>query len=175
MLASVVFFGAHVGPVHAWPGPGMAAIDGVLDADMGGLGALELVLVHMRFDPSHLDHAGRTADACVGLRGMGFAFLGLAALIVIALGRMRHATEQRRLELARRLLEQGVEPPHELLGSVVRSDLRRGIVLISAGVGLLAAAVVTADHALAPAGLIPGFIGIGYLVSYLVARRGPGG
>lgn len=111
------------------------------------------------------------AEACGSLRGVGFAFLGLAAIVVIALGRMRLATEQKRLDVARRLIEQGMDPPPELLMGPARNDLRRGIVLVFAGAGLFAAGLLSADHAMSAGGLIPEFIGFGYLLSYWLAAR----
>ncbi|GEM_PF-6004882 len=116
-------------------------------------------------------HAEGAAGPCHGLRGVGFAFLGLTALVLIALGRMRHIAELRKLEIARKLVEQGFVVPADLIASTARIDLRRGLVLVFTGVGLLAAAAVSGDPALGPMGLIPAFIGVGYLVSYRVAMR----
>jgi hypothetical protein len=113
----------------------------------------------------------RSADAreCQDLRGVGFAFLGLAAVVVIAVGRMRLATEQRRLEVARRLIEQGFEPPDGLFTAPARRDLRKGVVLVFAGLGLVISGMMLGDRGMAAGGLIPAFIGIGYLVSHRLA------
>ncbi|MBC8068048.1 MAG: hypothetical protein IAG13_06925, partial [Deltaproteobacteria bacterium] len=72
---------------------------------------------------------GGDPAACGSMRGFGVAFLALAALVVIALGRMRLSAEHKRLDLARRLVEQGLEPPSGLLSAPARADLRRGLVL----------------------------------------------
>ncbi|MFV8754231.1 DUF6249 domain-containing protein [Nannocystaceae bacterium ST9] len=104
-----------------------------------------------------------------GFQAFDLAFLAVVALIVISAIRFRHATTRKRLELARRMVEKGIEPPPELLGSNTGSDLRRGLVLVFTGVGLLAASLVGGSEGLSPAGLIPGFIGIGYLVSHRFA------
>lgn len=141
------------------------------------LGGLQSVGVVFGLDP----HG--SAVECHDLRGVGFAFLGLAAVVVIALGRMRLATEQRRLELARKLIEKGFEPPDGLFSAPVRRDLRKGVVLVFAGLGLVVAGMMLGDRGMAAGGLIPAFIGIGYLVSYRLAtaeanaeaRREPGG
>ncbi|MCA9655761.1 MAG: hypothetical protein H6712_08265 [Myxococcales bacterium] len=113
-------------------------------------------------------HDGSAAD-CHDLRGVGFAFLGLAAVVVIAVGRMRLATEQRRLDVARRLIERGMELPQGLLTAPARRDLRKGIVLVFAGLGLVIAGMMLGDRGMAAGGLIPAFIGIGYLVSHRLA------
>lgn len=116
-------------------------------------------------DPRH------SVDAmeCHDLRGVGFAFLGLAAVVVIAVGRMRLATEQRRLEIARRLIEKGFEPPDGLFTAPARRDLRKGVVLVFAGLGLVISGMMLGDRGMAAGGLIPAFIGIGYLVSHRLA------
>jgi len=111
----------------------------------------------------------RSATECHDLRGVGFAFLGLAAVVMIAFGRMRVATEQRRLEVARRLIEKGFEPPDGLFMAPAHRDLRKGVVLVFAGLGLVIAGMMLGDRGMAAGGLIPAFIGIGYLVSYRLA------
>lgn len=104
-----------------------------------------------------------------GFRAFDLAFLAVVALIVISAIRFRHATTRKRLDLARRMVEKGIEPPPELLGSNTGSDLRRGLVLVFTGVGLLVASLLGGSQGLSPAGLIPGFIGVGYLVSHRFA------
>ncbi len=114
-----------------------------------------------------------------GFRAFDLAFLAVVALIVISAIRFRHATARNRLELARRMVEKGMEPSPELLGTTTGSDLRRGLVLVFTGVGLLLASLLGGSGGLSPAGLIPGFIGIGYLISHrfagLVGPSGPKG
>ena len=105
------------------------------------------------------------------------AFLALLVIAVIAVVRIRQSSEQNRLELARRYIEKGMNPPPTLFPSAAGNDLRRGIVLVFTGLGLLCASLVASGwshgvQGLGPAGLIPGFIGLGYLVSYACAVRG---
>jgi len=106
-----------------------------------------------------------------GLPILGLGLLGLAAVVVLALGRMRLANEHKRLDVAQTLIEQGIEPPASLLANPARTDLRKGIVLLFAGGGLLAAGLMTADRGMAAGALVPEFIGAGYLVSYWLAAR----
>lgn len=122
-------------------------------------------------DPHGTGHGG----APRGLPILGLGLLGLAAVVVLALGRMRLANEHKRLDVAQRLIEQGVEPPASLLANPVRNDLRKGIVLLFAGGGLLAAGLLTGDRGMAAGALVPEFIGAGYLVSYWLAARSQGG
>ena len=63
-----------------------------------------------------------------------------------------------------------MEPPAELLARP-GNDLQRGIVLVFAGVGLLLASYVSRGAELSPAGLVPCFVGIGYLLSHRFATK----
>jgi hypothetical protein len=141
---------------------------GIADVQQGCSGAIGYVLEFdsMLFAPQ--------SSPCGGFRAFDLAFLAVVALIVISAIRFRHATTRRRLELARRMVEKGLEPPPELVGAHNGSDLRRGLVLVFTGVGLLLASLLGGTGQLSPAGLIPGFIGIGYLVSHRFAIRGGG-
>ena len=119
--------------------------------------------------PAHCNSAGSLV--------LDIAFLALLVIAVIAVVRVRHTSEQSRLELARRYIEKGMNPPPTLFPSAAGNDLRRGIVLVFTGLGLLCASLVAGGwshgvQGLGPAGLIPGFIGLGYLVSYACAVRG---
>lgn len=114
-----------------------------------------------------------SSGPCSSFQTFDVAFLAVVALIVISAIRFRHATAQRRLDLARRMVEKGIEPPADLLGNRGGSDLRRGLVLVSTGVGLVLASWFGGGGELSPAGLIPGFIGLGYLISHRFA--GPQG
>ncbi|TPV93110.1 MAG: hypothetical protein B7733_22310 [Myxococcales bacterium FL481] len=111
------------------------------------------------------------SGSCGGLRVWDLAFLGLVAIVLVAAIRFRHLAIQRRLELARRMVERGLEPPSELWGASPGGDLRRGVVLLCTGVGALVTAHASDHWSLAPLGLIPGFIGLGYLLSYRFASR----
>ncbi|HLT35890.1 MAG TPA: DUF6249 domain-containing protein [Enhygromyxa sp.] len=143
---------------------------GIADVQQGCSGVIGYVLEFdsMLFAPE--------SPACSGFRAFDLAFLAVVALIVVSAIRFRHATTRRRLELARTMVEKGIEPPPELVGAHKGSDLRRGLVLVFTGVGLLLASLLSSSWGggkdLSPAGLIPGFIGLGYLVSHRFAVRG---
>ncbi len=100
-----------------------------------------------------------------------------ASIVAIVMGviSVRHQTARRRLDLARVMVERGMEPSADLLGQRVdrNVDLRRGVVLCFLGVGIvLAGALNRAPEGMM--GLIPGFIGLGYLVSYYLMAKGRG-
>lgn len=138
---------------------------GIADAQQGCAGVIGYVLEFdsMLFAPQAPAGSFRAFD---------LAFLAVVALIVISAIRFRHATTRSRLDLARKMVEKGIEPPPELVGAQNGSDLRRGLVLVFTGVGLLLASLLGGGKDLSPAGLIPGFIGVGYLVSHRFAVRG---
>ena len=99
------------------------------------------------------------------------AALGVLALLIVAALRFRHATAKQRLDLARLMVDKGMEPPADLLVPPGSHDLRRGLVLVTAGVGLLVYGFWTDPNAPSAAGLIPGFIGLGYLLSHRFAAH----
>lgn len=124
-------------------------------------------------DPAVAQAHGSSAGSLV----LDVAFLALLVIAVVAVVRIRQSSEQSRLELARQYIEKGMNPPPTLFPSAAGNDLRRGIVLVFTGLGLLCASLVASGwshgvQGLGPAGLIPGFIGLGYLVSYACAVRG---
>lgn len=120
--------------------------------------------------------ASPSASACSSSQVFDLAVLLLIIIAVIAVVRVRHATERRRLDLARTYIEQGMQPPTQLFPSAARTDLRKGIVLVALGLGVMVAAFVgqatsTSEAGdFAPVGFIPLFIGLGYLVSFTVAK-----
>lgn len=124
-----------------------------------------------------IDPAGPQVACGGGSLILDVAFLALLVVAVIGVVRIRQRTEENRLELARQYIEKGMNPPPTLFPSAAGNDLRRGIVLVFTGLGLLCASLVASGwshgvQGLGPAGLIPGFIGLGYLVSYACAVRG---
>ena len=120
-------------------------------------------------------HPHEASPPCAGFRVVDFGFIALAALAIVLALRFRHTTQKRRLELARQMVERGMEPPDHLLGRDGSADMRRGLVLVFSGLGIVLASFLGRGEASA-AGLVPGFIGLGYLASHFFARRdGPGG
>ncbi len=117
--------------------------------------------------------AATPADAFIA-RAPDLAVLALIAAVAFAFMRSRQIGEARRLEVAARMIEKGIEPPANLIGQDDHADLRRGVVLTSLGLGLVLAAWMTGKAEASPLGLIPGFIGLGYLVSHRLTRADRG-
>ncbi len=159
-LALLVAFAGGASMAHAW----------------GGLGINDLVMssTYSTFHScatgfSHMAGSSGASAACGGSWMFDLLALGLFFATVVVIVRMRLRAEVNRLDLARRYIDQGIEPPVSLFPSAARSDLRRGVILLFAGLGLL----VTGQGGgnLGPVGLIPGFIGLGYLASYALSQR----
>lgn len=154
--------------------PGTAQASGgspvVTDVGMGGEGCSGVLGNLLEFDMFFEVQS----PPCGGAAAFDVAFLAVVALIVISAIRFRHATARRRLDLARRMVEKGMEPHADLLGARQGNDLRRGLVLVFTGIGLVLASSFGGGEGLSPVGLIPGFIGIGYLVSHRFAHRDGG-
>jgi hypothetical protein len=79
-----------------------------------------------------------------------------------------------RHQTLRAMIEKGVEIPKEILVPPRGSDLRKGIVLLCAGLGLTIALVATTPGQLRlwSLGAFPALVGVGYLVVWRL-ERGP--
>jgi hypothetical protein len=103
-------------------------------------------------------------------------------LIVVIMLRYRYQQTQARYRTLLQLADKGVELPSQLLVEphVIYSERRRALVLISIGLGLMAtllALPVQFDSgqsigSLWGLGLLPLMIGLGYLASWWLNRRG---
>lgn len=108
-------------------------------------------------------------------------FLG-PTLIVLIFFRYRYLHAQARYSTLLQLAEKGVElTPHMLAEpQVAYSERRRALVLIGAGLGLMVMFVALPGHfdnglsvgSLWGLGLLPLMIGLGYLASWWLNRRG---
>jgi hypothetical protein len=99
-----------------------------------------------------------------------FAFLTLIAIVGLVLyaGARRDRT---RHETIRAMIDKGTPIPQELLVPPKRSDLRRGIVLVAAGLGLSVFFLAFPVQAgLWAVGSIPALVGLGYLVAWRLER-----
>jgi hypothetical protein len=108
-------------------------------------------------------------------------FLG-PTLIVLIFFRYRYLQAQARYNTLLHLAEKGVELTPQLLVEprMEFSERRRALVLISAGIGLMAMFAALPGHfdsglgidSLWGLGLLPLMIGLGYLASWWLNRRG---
>lgn len=103
-------------------------------------------------------------------------------LIVLILLRYRYHQTQARYQTLLQLADKGVDLPAQLLTepSVVYSERRRALVLIGSGLGLMAMFLALPGRfddgvsvgSLWGLGLLPLMIGLGYLASWRLNRRG---
>jgi len=97
-------------------------------------------------------------------------FVGVfASVAVVAL--FAFLRDRARLRLAKDLLARGEPVPPGLFDHRATSELARGIVLVATALGIAVYFALGPEPALARAALIPGGIGIGYLVGHRVERR----
>jgi hypothetical protein len=109
----------------------------------------------------------------------------LAPVLLTALVlRHRRARAEMRYEFLLKLAESGVALPPVLPGEASQppSDLRRALVLLAGGIGLSTTLLVLPLHyhvgrplaELWGLGLMPAALGLGYLIHWVLSRRGGG-
>jgi hypothetical protein len=105
----------------------------------------------------------------------------IPVVIVIIVLRHRRDMATQRYKTILDLVEKGAPLPTELLlespGKRGHRDLRSGLVLSFAGIGAIAFAFTLPEHQEWGVGLLPLFVGLGYLVTWLMTRTdgSPGG
>lgn len=106
----------------------------------------------------------------------GVLALGIPSAVIYAAMRLvlkhREQRRERQYEVLLKLTEQGAPVPPNLLDAAQPQpdDLRRGIVLVFSGAGLSAFLLTLTDHSAWGIGLIPIFAGVGYILSWKLAR-----
>jgi len=112
-------------------------------------------------------HAGELMGGLIGLVAVILIF-GMPIVIVLAVLRHRARRQQATNEVVMKLAEKGQPIPPELFlepAAKPRSDLRRGIKLITVGLAIMGFFFFQGDHDGMGFGFIPLAIGIGYLLS----------
>jgi hypothetical protein len=111
------------------------------------------------------------AVATVSTIGL-FTFL---ALVIIGTLWASALKDRRKQDTLRAIIEKGGQIPPELLRPTrgLYSDLRRGIILIASGVGLtiLLVSLRLPRSGVWTAGLIPGLVGVGYMIAWYFEKR----
>jgi hypothetical protein len=121
-----------------------------------------------------LHERSQPTDPSVSM-GVPLAFF-LLVLAIVALSLYAGVRKyQLRTEMLRALIEKGASLPPELLVPTApgNADLRRGLVLVGAGLGLMAMLATVADHGVWTAGLLPLLMGAGYLFTWKLEPRSP--
>lgn len=108
------------------------------------------------------------------------ATFGFIALVIFIVAFYHFRRERVRHETLRAMVEKGVEIPPELLAPPAaakkHSDLRRGLVLLGTGLGVVGFFALIKDQEVPDGiwgiGLIPALIGVGYLLVWWLEKRG---
>jgi hypothetical protein len=106
-------------------------------------------------------------DVLIPIVGMIGSFSFVSAIVAMALY-SRNRRDQRRFQALQQMIDKGLPIPPDLLASPAGSDLRRGVILISTGLGvaLFFKMLVGATPGLWTIGGIFVFIGLGYLLAW---------
>jgi hypothetical protein len=101
------------------------------------------------------------------------ASFGMVIAIVCAGLYYRFRAQGARQDLIRSYLERGQPVPPALIDPPAKptGDLRRGLVLVAAGIGISLASMVAHNTEGAGVGLIPALIGIAYLIVWKIERK----
>lgn len=118
---------------------------------------------------------GRSADVPALVPLIVAIVFGAPVAIVAVVLWFRHRRHRLLHETIARMIERGVPIPPELLAPEERrkpSDLRRGVVLVMTGLGVIGFFAVQREDAWG-LGLIPLLIGAGYLIVWRLDQRNP--
>ncbi len=132
------------------------------------LDAEQLAAVLKHRDTMRRDRARRTPDVPAVAIAVPVATLLAFCFIwgFFLFTRFRKVAEQQ--ATLRLMVEKGVEIPQELLveAPIKRSDLRRGLLWLGFGLGLIICLAVAVDNAVWGIGLVPTFFGLGHIVAW---------
>jgi hypothetical protein len=138
----------------------------ILDVDSAveGLSAMHSV--------SHDNNIVPVLGVLVGLAAVVLIF---STPIVIVLAMLRQRTNKQKLinELALRLADKGQQIPPELFMEPVRqrSDMRRGVIWMAIGLGMVVSGAVSGDSDIMGIGFIPAMIGLGFFIAGRLEQR----
>jgi hypothetical protein len=113
-------------------------------------------------------------ELLIPLFGIVFAF-GTPIVLVGLILRYRMMRSRLLHQTILSMVEKGMPVPAELLNPPKKrnSDLRTGIVLIAAGLGLTIFFATTTGHGAWGMGIIPLLLGIGFVIAWKIESRNP--
>ena len=118
-------------------------------------------------------HAPHGLDMLIPMLASIAVLLIPVAIMVIVLRHRREMAAQKQRTILE-LISKGAPLPTELLRDTPQKagagDLRRGLVLSCTGIGAILFALTLPDHQAWGIGLLPLFVGIGYLATWLFTR-----
>jgi hypothetical protein len=175
-----VFGGESASPEAPAPDPAEIDVDALADLPPEVLKQLDPETLAEILELRETRELVRAARG--GMPG-GFDVVGLAAvlgtfgapiLIVLATSLLQYRKQRQLQETLRLMIEKGAEIPPELLAppDAPYKDLRRGLVLVGVGLALVLLIGLTAgfEEGAWAVGLIPGLIGVAYLIVWRLSR-----
>jgi Domain of unknown function (DUF6249) len=112
-------------------------------------------------------------EGIIAVLGVTLVLLIPVAIVVIVLRHRRDMAIQKQKTILELVSKGSPLPPELLLDSPQKpgvGDLRRGLVLSGAGIGAIVFAFTLPDHEEWGIGLLPLFVGLGYLATWLLTR-----
>jgi hypothetical protein len=116
------------------------------------------------------DHA---IEGIIAVLGLTLILLIPVAIVVIVLRHRRDMAAQKQKTILELVTKGSPLPPGLLVDSPQKpgiGDLRRGLILSGAGIGAIIFAFTLPDHEEWGIGLLPLFVGLGYLATWLLTR-----
>lgn len=143
----------------------------VEDEQLARLSPDQLFEVMLAREKAKIDQPEPPLVAMVAPLGFFLCVIGVVYLV----NWFRTKNELIRHETIRQAMERGVELPVELMapkGKTPRSDLRRGLVLVCGGLGLMVFLGASTDEGAWAVGAFPLMIGMGYIAFWWFDRMG---
>lgn len=134
----------------------------------------EAITERQRIDAQSKDSMPLNGFGVVMVVFIPFAFV---VLVIIILGRIKNQESQRRYDLYSKSLEMGQAIPEHFFEEPEKkntiSNMKKGILWLSAGLAIVVSCLVVNENDAMFLGIIPSFIGIGYLLVHLLDKPKP--
>lgn len=150
--------------------------DSILYEKLSAEQLMQLQIEESALEREKLDSLSRSD---MPLNGFGIVMIVLMpfvfiTLVLLILGRQRNIESQRRYDLYTKSLEMGQSIPEHFFDEPKKqnltSNLKRGILWLSVGLALLIYFLVVKEMEALIVGIVPSFVGIGYLLVHLLEK-----
>lgn len=138
-------------------------------------------LLELKQQEANLERQRMEADSRTDMPLNGFGVVmvvfipfAFVVLVIIILGRIKNQESQRRYDLYNKSLEMGQAIPEHFFEEPEKkntiSNLKKGILWLSAGLAIVVSCLVVNEKDALFLGIIPSFIGVGYLLVHFLDK-----